>query len=368
MKKLLFILLSLSLIIALPIFAEEPDMGADPFADSGADPFADSGASGDVSLEADVSIGGDMPGMEPAAQDPGTPDMGGALMPEDPGAADMAGSSPDMGGALMPEDPGTSDMGTDPFAGMEQQQMPGDSSAQSQAANTQPVIDTAPETEKTYAPVKAALPKYKAVPYTNDLRVMDKNTGELGQVDTLRRLMDWAVEASSSMTKKNHNPMDTRDLNAYTAWVENKDGYGEGESLTLYMDPIYFSAIQEGGVDTLNCTGLKVINGYNKSKEDWFNNSRVKIMKIYKNNKPFCMVELYDSTNWQDIKFKKSMKIRPDDVIKAEIIETFEGYKYPNAAITEFLLVGKPAGEITGYDALNGQSMTNVRNGGMYFK
>lgn len=393
MKKALFLLLSLSLIISLPIFAE--DMPADPMADASVqgdvtvdgsisaadlqtqpdntampgeapqDPLAGANISaGDAGVSAGLSSGSNADGTAP--QDPGDP---GALMPDM--SADVSLNAGISGTAPQTQDNGISVQGGADMQGMDMQdmnQMPGDNSPQPQVqpqAN-QPGPETV--TAKKSAPIRAGLPKYKAVPYTNDLRVMDKNTGELGQVNTLRRVMDWSVKASSSMANKNHNPADTRDLNAYTAWVENKDGYGEGESLTLHMEPIYFSAIQEGEVNSVTCTGLKIINGYNKSHEDWFNNSRVKIMKIYQNKKPFCLIELYDSTNWQDITFKKPMKIKPDDVIKAEIVEVFEGYKYPNAAITEFLLVGHPAGQIVGYDQMNGQTMTNVRNGGMYFK
>lgn len=335
MKKTVFLLLSLLLIISLPIFAE--DMPADPMADTGAQ--ADLSVQGDISLDAAL----------PPGENPGAP----AQVPQDmPNPA--------------PENPAVQDPAGMDMSGMDQ--ISGNNAAPQQAAPA--INNTALKQEKVKAvpAEKQGLPKYKAVPYTNDLRIMDKKTGALGQVDTLKRYMDWAVEASSSMEKKNHRPMDTNDLNAYTAWVENKDGYGEGESLILYLDPIYFSAIQEGEVNAVKCTGLKIINGYNKSHEDWFNNSRVKIMKIYHNKKPFCLIELYDSTNWQDITFKKPIIIKPDDVIKAEVVEVFEGYKYPNAAITEFLLVGKPNGQIIGYDQLNGKSMANVRNGGMYFK
>ena len=338
MKKPVLLLLSLLLIISLPIFAE--DTQADPFASAG----VSAGVQGDISVQGSISTD--------ASQ----------AKPDNPGTS---GEAPQDPGQLMPDNAGAPQQGGMDLQGMDQ--MPGDNAAQPQTVTAQKQTKPVPAAKKAPAPVKP-LPKYKAVPYTNDLRIMDAKTGELGQVDTLHRYMDWRVKSSTSMEKKKHFPSDTNDLNAYTAWVENKDGYGEGESLTLYMDPIYFSAIEEGGVDSVKCTGLKIINGYNKSHEDWFNNSRVKIMKIYQNNKPFCLIELYDSTNWQDIKLKKPMMIKPGDTIKAKIVEVFEGYKYANAAITEFLLVGKPGGTVIGYDQMNGKSMTNVRNGGMYLK
>jgi hypothetical protein len=210
-----------------------------------------------------------------------------------------------------------------------------------------------------------AFPEYLAVPLTNDLRVMDKKTGELGETDSLKRYMDWTVSSSSQM-KKQHAPDNTEDLNAYTAWVTRKGDNGIGESLTLHFDPVYFAAMQEGGVNSVKITGLKIINGYNKSHDDWFNNDRVRTMKIYHNNRPFCNIRLYDTTNWQEITFKTPMIIRPDDKIKAVITDYFEGYKYPNACITEFLPVGQPNGTVVGADYLNGKSKAIIRNGGMF--
>jgi hypothetical protein len=208
-------------------------------------------------------------------------------------------------------------------------------------------------------------PKYKAIPMTNELRVMDSKTGELGQTDSLKRYMDWRVVCSSQMKKK-HKPSNTADLNAQTAWVTRKGDNGIGESLTLVFDPIYFAAIQEGEINSVKITGLKIINGYNKSHDDWFNNSRVRTMKIYHNKKAFCDIELYDTTNWQEIKFKKPMIIKPGDKLKAVITDYFEGYKYPNACITEFLPVGRPNGTVVGADYMDGKSKSNIRNGGMY--
>lgn len=208
-------------------------------------------------------------------------------------------------------------------------------------------------------------PEYLAVPMTNDLRVMDSKTGELGQTDSLKRYMDWTVTASSQM-KKDHPAADTEDLNAYTAWVTRKGDHGIGQSLTLKFDPIYFAAMEEGGVNSVKVTGLKIINGYNKSHEDWFNNARVRTMKIYHNGRPFCNIRLYDTTNWQKITFNRPMIIRPGDKIKAVITDYFEGYKYPNACITEFLPVGEPNGRVIGSDYMNGKSKAVIRNGGMF--
>ncbi len=334
MKKLVLIILSLFLITYFPVFAD--DLSGLPM-----DPLA----------------GGDLSGEAVAAPEELALPNVDAAMP-----ADTSGDS----GQTITADPLMQEQGILDTSGIEQ--VPEDGSIVPELPLTTTVEDIGPGPALSVEPTKQAFPQYKAVPYTNDLRIMDEKTGALGQVDTLRRIMDWDVTASSSMETEKHLPNDTKDLNAYTAWVENKEGSGVGESITLHMDSIYFSAIQEGGVNSVICTGLKIINGINTSHDDWFNNARVKLMKIYQNNVPFCLIELYDSTNWQDITFTQPMTIKPNDIIKAEIVDVFEGYKYQNAGITEFLLVGKPAGNIIGAEQMNGKDMTNVRNGGLYFK
>lgn len=334
MRKLSLIILSLFLIAYLPIFAD--DLSGLPI-----DPLAAVDTPG---------------GAVVAPEELALPNV------DDNMPADTSGDS----GQTITADPLMQEQGILDTSGIEQVSQ--DGSIVPELPLTTTVENIGPGPALNVETVKPGLPQYKAVPYTNDLRIMDEKTGALGQVDSLRRIMDWDVKATSSMETEKYFPNDTKDLNAYTAWVENKEGDGVGESISLHMDSIYFSAIQEGGVNSVICTGLKIINGINTSHDDWFNNARVKLMKIYQNNIPFCLIELYDSTNWQDITFTQPMIIKPNDVIKAEIVDVFEGYKYQNAGITEFLLVGKPSGVVIGADQMNGKAMTNVRNGGLYFK
>jgi hypothetical protein len=345
--KRLFLSIIAILLLSFPVFSEDTQQAVS----------ADIGISGSIDVQGQPSAGtnaggtSDFPGLD--------------QMPADNGSQPASGTTSDLPGIDSQAVTSTSS----DFTGLDQISVDaGQNQPPAAQINNAAPAETAPAApKKDVLNIKSGLPKYKAVPYTNELRIMNKETGELGQVDSLRRYMDWSVESSSVMKKK-HSPENTKDLNAYTAWVEGKDGYGEGESLTLNLDPIYFAAIEEGEVDSVKCTGLKIINGYNKSKDDWFNNSRVKIMKIFHNNRPFCTIELYDSTNWQDIYFKKPMILKPGDTVRAKIVEVFEGYKYANAAITEFLLVGGPSKEVVGAQQMNGESMTNVRNGGLYFK
>jgi hypothetical protein len=306
--------------------------------------------------DANAAMPGDANAAMPGDANAAMPGDANAAMPGDANAA-MPGDA----NAAMPGD-ATNSISAAP-AGKENANI----MFNSNSANTAPTQVLALPKTGTSAGTKAhhAFPKYKAVPMTNDLRVMDKKTLELGQTDSLKRYMDWRVVCSSQMKKK-HGPANTEDLNAGTAWVTRKGDNGIGQSLTLVFDPIYFAAIQEGEVNSVKITGLKIINGYNRSHDDWFNNDRVRTMKIYHNKKPFCDIELYDTTNWQTITFKTPMIIKPGDKLKAVITDYFEGYKYPNACITEFLPVGKPNGTVVGADYMDAKDKTSIRNGGMY--
>ncbi|MCE5301426.1 MAG: hypothetical protein LLG37_11240 [Spirochaetia bacterium] len=375
MKKAIILAAAFMFIFSTSIMAVEP-----------ADPLAGDTIEGDFGMPADPTVQDGSVMEDPLARD----GAGAAIMPDetgiqtipgdgaasdDPFAGDMAGD-PLAGDMDMAGDPlagdnapaGDSNFGGDPFAtdgggatvdgGVAfdaAQGLPGD-----EGTAVPQVMEPAKKTKAEKAVVKKGLPKYKAVPLTNDIRPMTRD-GKLGQVESLARYMDWGYEASSTM-KKQHKASNLKDSNITTAWVEGKDDYGIGESVTFLMDPVYFAPIHEGEVEAVNWTGFKVINGYNKSKEDWTNNSRVKLMKIYLNKKAVCRIELYDTTNWQTVTFPKAIRVKPGDRIKCVIEDAYEAYMYPNIAMSEFILTGEPEYELVGEAQIDGHSRLGKRN------
>ena len=80
-----------------------------------------------------------------------------------------------------------------------------------------------------------------------------------------------------------------------TVWAEGKDDYGIGEFFEVNFN--HHSDITS-----------YILNGHQKSIEFWTNNSRVKTLKVYYNNEPFCYLELDDNMRKQFFHFKRFFK------------------------------------------------------------
>ena len=150
------------------------------------------------------------------------------------------------------------------------------------------------------------------------------------------------VTASSFLKSQGSNtyePKNAHDLNYKNAWVEGVDGYGIGEYL-LYTFGGASPRINE----------LIVINGYVKSKSAWKNNSRVKKLKVYVDDKPYAILNLKDIRASQSFKVEPignsnrknldALKAKPDWTLKFEILEVYKGLKYDDVAISEIYFDG----------------------------
>ncbi len=150
------------------------------------------------------------------------------------------------------------------------------------------------------------------------------------------------VEASSFLISQGSNtyePDNAHDLHYRTAWVEGEKGYGIGE---------YLEYTFEGASPRIN--EIKIINGYVKSKAVWLNNSRVKTLKMYIDDKPYAILNLKDFYGKQTFRVKpignsnrtnlELLKTKPDWKLKFEIIDIYKGLKYDDVAITEIYFSG----------------------------
>lgn len=150
-----------------------------------------------------------------------------------------------------------------------------------------------------------------------------------------------AVTASSylkSQGANNYEPKNAHDLNYKTAWVEGVDGYGIGEYL-LYTFGGASPRINE----------IIVVNGYVKSKTAWENNSRVKKLKVYIDDRPYAILNLKDIRGSQsfkvepignDRKDRAALKTKPDWTLKFEILDVYKGLKYDDVVISEIYFDG----------------------------
>lgn len=129
------------------------------------------------------------------------------------------------------------------------------------------------------------------------------------------------------------------DLNYKTAWIEGVPGYGIGESVTYHFPP-----------QNPRITEIIVVNGYVKSEQAWKDNSRVKKLKMYVDDKPFAILNLADSRQEQHFKFEplgygdrqdwEALHKKPWWTIKFEILDVYKGDKYDDTAITEIYFDG----------------------------
>ncbi|MEO7990062.1 MAG: hypothetical protein ABI663_11000 [Chryseolinea sp.] len=137
----------------------------------------------------------------------------------------------------------------------------------------------------------------------------------------------------------NYSAANAHDLSYKTAWIEGVPGYGIGESLTYHFPP-----------ENPRITKIIVVNGYVKSKKSWTDNSRVKTLKAYLNDKPFAILNLADTRQEQEFEFSPignsdradwdKLKSAPSWTMKFEIIDIYKGEKYDDTAITEIYFDG----------------------------
>ncbi|HPH46302.1 MAG TPA: Hint domain-containing protein, partial [Chryseolinea sp.] len=109
------------------------------------------------------------------------------------------------------------------------------------------------------------------------------------------------------------------DYNPMTAWIEGKSDYGIGE---------YFEV-----------TGVNVntiYNGYQSTANNWKNNSRVKRLKVYKDNKPLCLLDLTDEMGVQLFELPRTAdESTISHRFRFKIVDVYKGLKYSDVAISE---------------------------------
>lgn len=131
----------------------------------------------------------------------------------------------------------------------------------------------------------------------------------------------------------------SHDLSYKTAWIEGIPGYGEGEYLVYHFPP-----------ENPRITKIIIVNGYVKSEKNWRENSRVKKLKMYINDKAFAILNLSDTRQEQTFSFDpigngdrknlEMLKSKPWWTMKFEIMEVYKGDKYDDTAITEIYFDG----------------------------
>lgn len=136
-----------------------------------------------------------------------------------------------------------------------------------------------------------------------------------------------SIFASSTLSpNKNldYKADNVHDFSLRTAWVEGIEGYGIGESITFRF------AKQSPPVTT-----VEIYNGYMKSDKVWQDNSRVKQLKLYVNDKPYVLLNLKDIKSKQIFVIDTLQGVNKELYLKFEITDVYKGDKYDDVAISE---------------------------------
>ncbi len=139
------------------------------------------------------------------------------------------------------------------------------------------------------------------------------------------------VTASSHLKSQGANsyvPDNAHDFSYKTAWVEGVAGYGVGEYLTYYF------AEQSPRITT-----VIVANGYVKNRTAYRNNSRVKRLNMYIDNKLYAVLNLKDEISEQIFNVG-TIGTKSRWQLKFEIAEVYKGDKYDDTVITELYFDG----------------------------
>ena len=120
------------------------------------------------------------------------------------------------------------------------------------------------------------------------------------------------------------------DFNHESVWATK--GKGIGESLTYTF---------RGGCPRI--TTVKILNGHVKNETAWKNNSRVKRLLMYYNERPYAILALQNSRTLQCfdvgiVGFNDPQK--PDWTLKFEILDVYPGAKYEDTVIAELYFDG----------------------------
>ncbi|MDR2475943.1 MAG: hypothetical protein LBD45_08815 [Bacteroidales bacterium] len=142
----------------------------------------------------------------------------------------------------------------------------------------------------------------------------------------------YEMHASSTLSSAGGNTYTVDNLwddDVRTAWVEGVKGYGIGEYIVFDFP--------EGSPRATDCN---IVNGYAKSEKTWKNNSRVKTLNVYENDKLVAIVNLKDKRCVQNFPLENHRQQREAMQLKFVITEVYKGDKYDDTAISELIFEG----------------------------
>lgn len=142
----------------------------------------------------------------------------------------------------------------------------------------------------------------------------------------------YKTEVSSELPPNgltNYRGLNLKDNNLLTAWIPNNKNSGIGERITFYFKR-----------NNPRVNKISIFNGYLKNKHLWSQNSRVKTIRMFVNNKEFAILHLKDKPTSHSFIFEPLQSKDNDLVITLEIFEIYKGTKWNDVAISEITFDG----------------------------
>ncbi len=120
-----------------------------------------------------------------------------------------------------------------------------------------------------------------------------------------------------------------------TAWAEGVPGTGIGESIELCQ------MYRGTGEEIFTFTELCIVNGYAKNETGWEENGRVKVLRVYFEDKYLGELTLLDTRQPQYIDltpFQLQVANGGEATFRFEIAEVYEGSRYEDTCITGIVI------------------------------
>lgn len=150
------------------------------------------------------------------------------------------------------------------------------------------------------------------------------------------------IGTSSALAPQGRNSYEMSNLvdgNPMSAWVEG-------------------SSVEAGEFFEVKAVNVNVIyNGYQSSTGSFYNNARVKKMKVFMDRKPMCYLLLEDKMQGQGFQLPFEWKFDTMHVFRFEIMETYPGKKWNDVGISEVDFVLCCLAEGTEVMAARGQTL-----------
>lgn len=163
----------------------------------------------------------------------------------------------------------------------------------------------------------------------------DRGTAEEFAGCSLACGMGWTTHVSSELPPQAGNRYGAacaEDADARTCWASR----GANPWIEFRFTENAKDGPPSGPVDM---RGFRLLNGYAKSAAAWADNARMKTLRMDLNGQPVARIRLLDRNGVQAVSFP-DVPVKPGDVLRLTVLDTYPGKKYRDTCLSEIVLDG----------------------------